>query len=135
MVAQTHPLFGVSRLFDRLFDAADKPSVYSRMREAQPPVNVSEDADNLYVSLEIPGVSASDVEIVFSEGALTVKGERKAPEGRYFRQERPSGHFQRVTTINRPIDPDGVKASYRLGILTVVLPKSAEAKPRTITIE
>ena len=61
-------------------------------------------------------------------------GERKPEQGKYYRQERPMGAFQRVITLNVPIDRDAVVASLADGVLRITLPKAEEMKPRKIAI-
>lgn len=107
----------------------------SQRRNAYPPVNISEDKKNIYVFSEIPGVEIQDVDITLSDGSLVIKGNRKHGTGSYYRQERPTGLFQRVVSLNVPINPDQVKATMKDGILEVVIPKSDEAIPRKINIE
>jgi HSP20 family protein len=70
---------------------------------------------------------------------LTIAGERKRPSEdetvSYHRREREWGSFRRSFTLNTRVDADKVHARYQDGVLTVVLPKAAEAKPRQITIQ
>lgn len=65
---------------------------------------------------------------------MIIKGERKSPEGRYFRQERGAGVFQRAIRLNVPVDRDKVTAKSENGILRVTLPKAEEVKQRKISI-
>ena len=76
-----------------------------------------------------------DLEITLTEGSLVIKGNRKADNGSYYRQERPVGVFQRIINLNVPIDADKVKARMKNGLLEIVLPKADEAKPKKISIE
>ncbi len=109
---------------DQLVDALWHTSARQRPH-AFPPVNVEETDDALLVSAALPGVPPEAVEVHFQEKSLVIRGERQAEPGRYFRQERPVGPFQRVITVETPVDAGGVRASLRHGILTVTLPKKA----------
>lgn len=104
-----------------------------------PPVNVSEDAERLYVRAELPGIKPEDIEISVEGDTLTLRGERKPVEAgdnvNYHRREREAGRFRRIITIPNRIDPEAVDASFKNGILTVILPKAAEARPKQIQIK
>ncbi len=103
-----------------------------------PPLNVYDDGESLVVRAEIPGIDPNDLEVSATGDSLTVKGERKREKGdegtSYHRREREHGVFSRTLSLAQPINPDKIQASYKLGILQVVLPKADEAKPRTIEI-
>lgn len=135
MVIDFSGFYNLPTNLDRLFDEAWRPSVISQRRNAYPPVNISEDTKNIYVFSEIPGVDIKDVDITLSDGSLVIKGNRKHGTGNYYRQERPSGLFQRVVSMNVPINPDQVKAKMKDGVLEVVIPKADEAMPKKISIQ
>lgn len=99
-----------------------------------PQVNIAEDDEGYIVDVCIPGVPPEDVELVITARNLIIKGERKSPEGRYFRQERAAGTFQRALSLNVPVDRDKVSAKSENGILRVTLPKAEAVKPRKIQI-
>ena len=71
-------------------------------------------------------------------GTLTLRGERKfeaqKSEGGWHRVERSYGTFERAFTLPDSVNPDGVKADYKNGVLTVTLPKKEVAKPRQIKV-
>ncbi|WP_320171420.1 Hsp20/alpha crystallin family protein [Maridesulfovibrio sp.] len=120
--------------FDKIFNDVLNPHHYRRRRASYPPLNITEDENNIYVHAEVPGVAIEDVEITVTAKDLVIKGERKLPEGRYFRQERPSGVFQRIVSINTNIDTDNVSASMKDGILNIALPKATASAPRKVDI-
>lgn len=103
-----------------------------------PLLNVSDTGTQYVVTAEIPGIKTEDLDIKIEGDTLTIKGERKAVDGgqnaSYHRRERALGVFQRSLTLPKTVDPDNVKATYKDGILTIVLTKSAAAVPRQITI-
>ncbi len=128
----------LQREMNRIF--SDLPGRGASLRAAAfPPVNVSEDAANLYIRTELPGTKAEDLEISVEGDALTLRGERKLPateEGvNYHRREREGGRFRRIVTLPARIDPEGVSASFKNGILTIVLPKAKEALPKQIQVK
>lgn len=103
-----------------------------------PPCNAYEDEHGFHIEVALPGVDRQDMNIVFEEGVLTVKGERKEGSSdngrRYFAHEIGWGTFSRSFRLPTYIDPDKVSASYKDGVLVLVLPKREEAKPRRIEI-
>jgi len=104
-----------------------------------PPINVSEDEENLYIRAELPGIQAADMEVSVEGDALMVRGERKLDktgEGvNYHRREREGGSFRRIVALPVRIDPEGVSAVCRNGVLSIVLPKAREALPKQITVK
>ena len=134
MVLDFNTLYTFPGRMDRFIEEFFRPEFDDSKRLGYPPVNLSEDEENIYVRSEIPGVEMADIELTLTDKNLVLKGERKPEEGKFFRQERPSGMFQRIVSLNVPVDRDKVSAVMRDGVLTVTLPKSEESKPRTISI-
>jgi HSP20 family protein len=103
-----------------------------------PALNLHDAGDRFVVSAELPGLKAGDVELTLTGDALTLRGERRrdplVPDESYRRLERPFGAWSRTLTLPGRIDPDGVSASLALGVLTVVLPKAEEVRPRQIPV-
>src|SRR5438876_6615216 len=101
-----------------------------------PAVNVWEDADNVFVEAELPGLDLKDLEIYVTGGnQLTLKGERKrqTPEKAVFhRQERSFGAFTRVLTLPFAVNSEKVEARLENGVLWVKLAKHESVKPRKI---
>ncbi len=124
--------FGGRRGFDSLF----MPGVGQR---GYPLINVRSDQDTLYVDALLPGVEADGVEITVQQNTLTITGERKPssdlPEGGvWHRRERGGGKFLRTVELPVDVDTDKVKAEYRNGLLHVILPKAAAARPTRVQI-
>jgi HSP20 family protein len=80
-------------------------------------------------------MNIEDVDVTLSDESLIIKGERKTEQGRYFRQERPTGSFQRIINLNVKIERDKVGARMKDGLLEITLPKAEEVKPKHISIE
>ncbi|MDQ7032524.1 MAG: Hsp20/alpha crystallin family protein [Desulfonauticus sp.] len=135
MVIDLATFYDLPKQFDRIFDEFLRPSVISQKRIAYPAINIYEDEDNLYVYSELPGLDINDVELTLTDGSLILKGERKSEQGNYYRQERPTGIFQRIINLNIPIDADKIKAKMKNGLLEVILPKLDINKPKKIQIE
>lgn len=105
---------------------------------AYPPINVWEDAQNLYVEAELPGLTLSEVEVEVRGNELTIRGERKngKDNGRsYHRRERPSGSFTRALRLPVQVDAGKVEASLKAGVLLIRLPKAEAAKARKIEVK
>ncbi len=120
---------------------ADEPSGASESSQASfvPPVDVYEDAQQVVLKLEVPGVKLEDLDIRLENQRLTVKGERRfeAEEKaeNFHRIERRFGSFARSFTLPPTIDPEAVGAAYDAGVLRISLGKKAEAKPKQVKIE
>jgi HSP20 family protein len=123
-------LFGLDRDLDQLL-AAERTAYV-------PALDVREDVNAVTVQVELPGVARENVQVTFHDGVLTVSGERKAEneakEDGWYHRERVYGRFERHVTVNTPVNADQVRASHKDGVLTITLPKTAEAKPRQIEI-
>ena len=123
------------RDMQRLFDAwegtgTDYTGVF-------PPMNITQDADKFYLRAELPGMNMDDLELTAVRNRVSLSGKREiaAEEASYHRREREGGAFSRSVTLPSEIASDRVEASYKDGILTAVLPKREEAKPRQITVK
>ena len=104
-----------------------------------PSLNLREDADNLYLSAELPGVAPADIELSVQGDSLTLRGERRIPEAdqkvNYHRREREAGYFRRVINLPVRVDSGQIQATVRNGMLRVTMPKAAEARAQQITIQ
>lgn len=123
----------LSRLVGDLF--AERPSHVSAVA---PAVDIVETNDEYVVTAEVPGVKKNDLTLEVHEGVLTIRGEKRSQrdeeseKGRWL--ERSYGTFSRSFSLPSDADPDRISASFEDGVLTVRLPKTPEAKPRTIHI-
>jgi HSP20 family protein len=102
-----------------------------------PPINVFQQGEDILAIIELPGVDKNALVIQAKDNTIRIAG-RKAvtyPEGvSLHRRERSVGEFDRTLSIPVQIDPDGIKAEYRDGVLALFLPRSERDKPRTIKI-
>lgn len=124
----------LSREMDRLFGEARATS----RAGVFPPLNLYDDGESFVVRAEIPGIDPKNLEINATVNTLNVKGERKQidvdNQTSMHRRERGYGTFSRSINLPREIDPDKVQASYKLGVLEIVLPKSEAERPRKVEI-
>jgi len=126
----------LQREMNRLFE-----NVWPGQRRGEvefPALNVWSKGDDLVVSAELPGIKAEEIELAVTQTALTIKGERAAPEEKeentYHRRERKFGPFVRSIELPEKVDADKASASYDQGVLTITLPKAPEAKPKQISV-
>lgn len=104
-----------------------------------PSLDLTETANTVEVRMDVPGMKAEDIDIQFSNGLLTISGERKEEKEEKgktcHRVERRYGSFSRSVTLPATVAEDKVDAQYRDGVLTVTLQKSEEAKSRKIKVK
>jgi HSP20 family protein len=104
-----------------------------------PSVDICETAENVIVKAEIPGVNRDDISIEVKDGILSIKGERKfekeVKEENYHLMEREFGTFHRSFSLPTIVDQEKVSASYKSGVLEILLPKKDDVKGRQIEIE
>ncbi len=103
-----------------------------------PDFEVKETKDAYVFKADVPGVKDSDLDITLTKNRLTVQGKREAEQEEkqdtYYAYERSYGSFTRSFTLPEGVDADHLRADLTNGVLTIVLPKVAEAKPRKITV-
>ena len=123
----------MNRLFDdvfRGFDVAPFGSLSGVGRMAGwPSVEVSETDKDVRISAELPGLDEKDVEVLMGEGVLTIRGEKKSEiddKERAF-SERTYGRFDRRIPLGQDVDEDKVEAAFKNGVLTITVPKMAQA--------
>jgi HSP20 family protein len=124
----------IDNIFGQLFEGLQTQTVGGWV----PPVDLYENKDNLTVKCELPGLKKEDIGISLHEGFLTISGERKheekKQEGEVYRTERYEGRFSRSLALPSKVNADAINATYKDGVLTVVLPKAEEAKPKQIQV-
>ena len=101
------------------------------------PVDVKEVNDEFTISAMLPGLKPEDVDIQIVNENVTLKGEFKNDideTANYILQERPSGKFVRTVTLPDTLNAAKADARMENGILTLVIPKAEEAKPKTIKV-
>ncbi len=104
-----------------------------------PSVDLYEDKDKLRVKVELPGLKKGEFNLSLQGDALIIKGERKKDHDmnmeNYHRVERIYGPFQRAVILPVPVDGSGITATYRNGLLEVILPKKEEVKTKEIKVD
>lgn len=107
--------------------------------EWAPLVDLVEDDKEYLIKAELPEVKKEDVKVTVENGVLTIGGERKFEKEeenkKYHRIERAYGSFMRSFTLPQDAAGDKINAEFKDGVLKVHLPKSAEAKPKSIDVK
>jgi HSP20 family protein len=140
--AQRAPFTSLRREIDRLledFDGGLWPRSFRQgwlkplgRGETVPAVDVVEKDNAFEVTAELPGMEEKDIEVSLSDRGLLIRGEKKAEKEEkkkdYYLSERSYGSFERYFGLPEGVAADKIAASFKNGVLTVTLPKTAEAR-------
>jgi len=103
-----------------------------------PSVDIYETENELVFKADLPEVNEKDIDVRIENNMLTIRGERKfeqkVKEENYLRMERSFGAFTRSFSMPATVNTEAIKAEYKDGVLTVAVPKRAEAKPKQVKI-
>jgi HSP20 family protein len=100
-----------------------------------PAVDIFEQEGALVLLLDLPGISREVIDLRVDADSITIRGERPLPaEGNLLRSERPAGKFRRSFRIGVPVNPAGVQAVYRDGVLRVTIPRALPTEPAKVEI-
>lgn len=142
----TVPFDNFRREIDRLFDdfhpfdwrlprsmlGLEKPSLRGSGWAVAPAMDLVEKDKEYEITAELPGIDEKNVEIKLANRTLTIKGEKREEkeekEKDYYLSERRYGSFQRSFQLPEGVDADKIEADFAKGVLTVKLPKTAEAQ-------
>ena len=135
----------MDRLFDRFGGSFGLPSL-PRLFDleptnsyAAPAVDVTESDGAFSITAELPGLDEKDIDVSVSGDLLAIKGEKREEKEEknknYYLSERSYGQFQRSFSLPSGIDRDKINAEFSKGVLTITLPKSAEAQKQQKKIE
>lgn len=139
------PWFGASRAFNEMDALRREMDALFRTYDADygevgvgPVVRMTEDDEAWTVFMDVPGLTAEDVEVTVQASRLTVQGIRRlaAPEGyQAHRRERREWRLARSFRLPSRVEADAVTAEVKEGVLSVRLPKAPELKPRQISVQ
>ena len=125
---------------DRLFEDSfvhPWPTQDNGSQAASLPIDAYSTDNEIVVMTAVPGVKSEDVEITVEGETLTIKGE--IPEAvenvNYIFAERFHGPFARTLQLNVPVDVEHIEATFEDGVLTLVLPKAEEVRPKVIKVQ
>jgi HSP20 family protein len=104
----------------------------------QPMVDIIEEDGQYRVKAELPGIEKGDIKVDLKGNVLTLRGERSEEKNdekdRYYRRERRYGSFTRSFALPENVDSEAIKADYKDGVLSIVIPKPEGAVPKKITV-
>ena len=136
----------MDRLFDdfssgfwrgSLFDMAPFRRAEAALR--MPAVDVAKTDKAYEITAELPGLDEKNIEVKLANGVLSIKGEKQEDKEEkqkdYYRRERSFGSFERSFQVPEGVDTDKIPASFKNGILSMTLPKSAEGQKQAKKIE
>ena len=130
----------MDNLFNRFFDIdAPLPSDFFKGDRWAPRVDVSDSEKQIIVQAEIPGCDVENIDVSLDGRMLTIKGEKsqekEEKEKNYVRVERAHGQFSRTIELLNDVDQEAVDASYKKGVLKVILNKMAPSEMKKIQIK
>lgn len=129
MLFQNDPFRDVDALFNRL--APRSPSGHAM------PMDAYRRGEEVWVHVDLPGVTADSLDINVERNVLTISAERDWPseeDDRTYLLERRRGAFRRQVHLGEGLDPEAIEADLSDGVLTLRIPVAERAKPRKITI-
>jgi HSP20 family protein len=118
--------------------APARPDRKLAARNFIPATDVLELPHEFQVVADLPGLSAEQIDIRFEDGTLSIQGSvepRQAEETQYLLREYAVGDYSRSFRISDEIDPSGIAADYKNGVLTLRLPKAKAHQPRKIVVQ
>ncbi len=134
--------FGLKSNMDRLFDdffGLDKGIWPENTLKVVPAVDLKETEDHFLINAELPGMSKKEISISLENNVISISGEKKVEneekDNNYHRVERSYGKFHRAFELPGAVNRDKIEADYTDGILSIIIPKTEEAKPKQIEIK
>ncbi len=134
MVIYFNAFYEPPRLSDHLLTSDLLSAFSARDMALFPPLNVSENQDDITVRALIPGAVLEDLDLEILKNILSIRGELSPVQGRYSLQERPVGRFQRQVDLGFAPEHDKIQATMKNGVLMVVIPKASKSMVRRIPI-
>jgi HSP20 family protein len=131
---------GLQRQIDRLF-GGQPSSIRAAQRGAFPAINMGVTPEAIEIDAFAPGLDPAKVDVSVDKGLLTITGERPAEKVQrsdkvsVYAEERFTGPFRRVVSLPEDADSARVEATYRDGVLKIVVPKREASKPKRVAIQ
>jgi HSP20 family protein len=126
---------------DRLFeDAMVNPSRHwDGQHDGYLPLDIYTTKDAILIRASVPGVKPDDVEITIEGNTVKIRGETKAQQAEegatYMLQEQHYGSFSRTIDLGMPVQAEKAEAKFENGLLTLMIPKAEEIKPKVIQVK
>lgn len=136
------PLANLRQDMNGLFESFLRGTEWSDMVPFESPsVDIAETDQTVEVKTDAPGYKPNEIHVEVADGRLSIRGEhvsetKRDEDGKkYLRMERRSDEFSRVVSLPCAVQEDGVRAELKDGVLSIILPKSAEARKRKIEVK
>ena len=129
-------LFGLQRALDSRI-ASDWMGRGTAASGSFPPINIFQKGDDFVALVELPGIDKNNLEIEAKENTIRIRGRKAIAYGEQasiHRRERIPGVFDRTLSVPIRIEPGGIKAEYRDGMLALFVPRAQADKPRSIKV-
>lgn len=138
---EEHPFYTLQKKMNNLFDDffrgfdIDPHGFYaSGLRNFTPSVDVKENEKEFIIKAELPGVDEKEIEVTVTDNTVTIKGEKKEEKedkgNNYYYMERSYGSFHRVIPLSAETESNKADASFKNGVLSIVIPKSRSTKTK-----
>jgi HSP20 family protein len=125
----------MNRMFNEFFSGFGlAPTTWEGWSTFSPQVDIVDNEKEIKVSVELPGLDEKDIDVSLSHDMLTISGEKrqeKEDKGKnYYRMERSYGSFKRAIPIPCEVKTEAIDATFKNGVLSVILPKATEGQCR-----
>ena len=128
----------INRIFEEAFPASANDGSPS-MCDWRPPVDTYEEGDAVVITVELPGVKKENISIDAKGNTISISGERTLEENvsdkKYFRRERCHGRFYRAFSLPETADPNKIGASFKDGLLKILIHRSDETVTKKVEIK
>lgn len=141
MKKERFPMIRPSQLIKEWFEDIVEPEFeLTSFKESYPKIDMRENEKEFIIEAEIPGVDKNDIRLEVNDNLLTISFERKQEKDEKNKEgwriiERSYGKFSRTISLPQSVKSDGAKATYKDGVLKVILPKEKETKSNQIKID
>jgi HSP20 family protein len=126
-------------MMDQMFDNAVTRQVDTLRGMDWMALDVYQTDNDVVVKATLPGINPDDINISITQQILTIRGEIKeekvVEKATYHIRERRTGSLTRSVQLPTPVISDRAKAEYENGVLTLILPKAEEVRPKSITVK
>jgi len=128
----------INRIFEEAFPVNTDEGTPS-MCDWRPPVDTYEEGDTIVITVELPGVKKENISIDVKDNTISINGERildeNASDKQYFRRERFHGRFYRAFSLPETADPNRIEASFKDGLLKILIHRSDETVTKKVEIK
>jgi HSP20 family protein len=127
----------MDQMFDHFFANGNGNGNGETAAHAFAPASLWEEEGRWCIEFDLPGVKQEDIDVTLEKNALKLTAERREAEGerKYWHQERSYGRVERLITLPETVDPEGIEAELKEGVLRLYLAKKPELQPKKIQVK